>query len=353
MYCSKCGKEIPENIEFCRYCGNSKNNIIRKKHLRVIVPIIVIALIIIATIIYYLFIKDKNIIDTTNNKITEDTQEIYNRLKIDSNNLIDKATVEKVVNNIRDAKIHKTKYYSNPKIVNEIADILLCILSEGPRYIEKELEYEPILYMNKSEKNILAVKANTVLNAPSCIHFVNHLAYDGRTCPIVLRTYVDIETVILYDIAQIEPTEIQRFYKIEVSDARENLKIGEKIILKGYDQSELPESYITNYYNINGEPLEDLLATVTTKNIEDISIIKKDTTITGIEQAIKDGMIGEDYITKGISESKLSFAFSEGNLQMYYDSWEECLEDAQKLGILTSNENYLTMEEELEKYYNE
>ncbi len=71
--------------------------------------------------------------------------------------------------------------------------------------------------------------------------------------------------------------------------------------------------------------------------------------ITGIEQAIKDGMLGEDYLTKGVSESQLYFAFTDGNLQMYYDSWEECLADAKKLNIITSNEEYLTMEEVLDK----
>lgn len=59
---------------------------------------------------------------------------------------------------------------------------------------------------------------------------------------------------------------------------------------------------------------------------------------TGIEQAIKDGMIGKDYITEGVTESKLKSAYYDGNLQFYYDSWEECLKDAKKLKILRTNE---------------
>jgi len=34
----------------------------------------------------------------------------------------------------------------------------------------------------------------------------------------------------------------------------------------------------------------------------------------------------------------LRSAYYDGNLQMYYDSWEECLKDAKKLKILRSNE---------------
>ena len=87
-----------------------------------------------------------------------------------------------------------------------------------------------------------------------------------------------------------------------------------------------------------------------------ITLGNKDTSqneITGIEKAIQDGMIGKDYVTEGVSESKLKAAFLDGNLQLYYDNWDKCLEDAKKLNIITSDEEYLTMEEELEKYYNE
>lgn len=56
--------------------------------------------------------------------------------------------------------------------------------------------------------------------------------------------------------------------------------------------------------------------------------------LTGIEQAIEDKMIEDDYITNGVSEEWLHFAYSDGNLNLYYNSWEECLEDAKKLNIL-------------------
>lgn len=60
--------------------------------------------------------------------------------------------------------------------------------------------------------------------------------------------------------------------------------------------------------------------------------------ITGIEQAIQDGMIEEDYLTKGVTENELKFAYTDGNLQLYYDSWEDCLRDAKKLYILLPDE---------------
>ena len=56
--------------------------------------------------------------------------------------------------------------------------------------------------------------------------------------------------------------------------------------------------------------------------------------LTGIEQAVKDGQIGEDYISEGVSKETLHFAWSDGNLSFYYDNWEDCLQDAEDLGIL-------------------
>ncbi len=60
-------------------------------------------------------------------------------------------------------------------------------------------------------------------------------------------------------------------------------------------------------------------------------------TITGIEQAINDGMLN-NYIAVGVTEKELRSAYYDGNLQFYYDSWEECLKDAKKLKILRTNE---------------
>ena len=56
--------------------------------------------------------------------------------------------------------------------------------------------------------------------------------------------------------------------------------------------------------------------------------------LTGIEKAIKDGMLEQDIITNGITEERLRFTFSDGNLQMYYSNWEDYLQDAKTLKIL-------------------
>ena len=102
--------------------------------------------------------------------------------------------------------------------------------------------------------------------------------------------------------------------------------------------------YINNNKNnvIKNEPytstnnnVENSVSNVDTSNN---SIASNNSQLTGIEQAIQDGMIN-DYITEGVSESKLSFAFSEGNLQMYYDSWEACFEDAKKLNIIKNHDD--------------
>ncbi len=64
---------------------------------------------------------------------------------------------------------------------------------------------------------------------------------------------------------------------------------------------------------------------------------EKEENVTGIEQAINDEMIN-DYISVGVTEKELRSAYYDGNLQFYYDSWEECLKDAKKLKILRTNE---------------
>lgn len=117
-----------------------------------------------------------------------------------------------------------------------------------------------------------------------------------------------------------------------------------------------------NVIAINGEEFLNLsVNSLTDSSLYNNWLVKEDDieekdnrikdNITGIEQAIKDGAFE---VTDDLSESKLKAAFIDGNLQLYYDNWEKCLEDAQKLNIITSNKPYLTMEEELEQqYYNE
>lgn len=101
----------------------------------------------------------------------------------------------------------------------------------------------------------------------------------------------------------------------------------------------------TNYTNTYGcRPIVCLKSNVALKSngngTYSITLDNKNTVqneITGIEQAINDGMIGKDYITEGVTESKLKSVYYDGNLQLYYDSWDKCLEDAKKLNIIVSD----------------
>lgn len=91
-----------------------------------------------------------------------------------------------------------------------------------------------------------------------------------------------------------------------------------------------PERYNELSQMIKDNPFED-------KQVNDESNSDNQQTnseITGIQQAIKDGQMGDDCFENGISEEWLYFTWSDGNLQFYYDTWEECLQDAKDLGIL-------------------
>lgn len=91
-----------------------------------------------------------------------------------------------------------------------------------------------------------------------------------------------------------------------------------------------PERYNELSQMIKDNPFED-------KKVNDESNSENQQTnseITGIQQAIKDGRMGDDCFENGISEEWLYFTWSDGNLQFYYDNWEDCLQDAKDLGIL-------------------
>lgn len=65
---------------------------------------------------------------------------------------------------------------------------------------------------------------------------------------------------------------------------------------------------------------------------------KTENNITGIEQAIKDGMLSEEYMRTGITQEEIYSEYYNGNLNKYYTRWEACLTDAKKLNILRTNE---------------
>ena len=81
----------------------------------------------------------------------------------------------------------------------------------------------------------------------------------------------------------------------------------------------------------------------TQENISNSNTTKKEE-LTGIEKAIRDKMLN-DYISLGITEEELRSAYYDGNLQFYYDSWEQCLKDAKSLNILKDKEEITGIEE--------
>ena len=98
-------------------------------------------------------------------------------------------------------------------------------------------------------------------------------------------------------------------------------------ITEGKLRVEFYEGNLDKYYITYEECLEDAEKL-------DIIIQLNDSNLTGIERAIQEGAIGDDYLENGVSEEWLRFAWSDGNLGLYYDSWEECLQDAKDLNIL-------------------
>ena len=72
--------------------------------------------------------------------------------------------------------------------------------------------------------------------------------------------------------------------------------------------------------------------------------------LTGIEKAIQDGMISTNYLTEGVSEDTLKFAYSNGVLNTYYNNWEQCLNDAIKLNIIKKFESIYTFPKSVETF---
>lgn len=62
--------------------------------------------------------------------------------------------------------------------------------------------------------------------------------------------------------------------------------------------------------------------------------------ITGIEQAIKDGKLKQTYMNEGITEGKLKVEYYEGELEKYYTTFEECLADAKELNIIVDSSKF-------------
>lgn len=101
----------------------------------------------------------------------------------------------------------------------------------------------------------------------------------------------------------------------------------------GITEKELRSAYydgnLQMYYNSWEECLKDA---------KSLNIIKDERELTGIEEAIRDGMLDEKYMREGITQEEIYSEYHEGNLNKYYRRWETCLTDADKLGILRNND---------------
>lgn len=101
----------------------------------------------------------------------------------------------------------------------------------------------------------------------------------------------------------------------------------------GITEKELRSAYydgnLQMYYNSWEQCLKDA---------KSLNIIKDEKVLTGIEEAIRDGMLDEKYMREGITQEEIYFEYNEGNLNKYYRRWETCLTDADKLGILRNND---------------
>lgn len=322
----------------------------KKKNILIISGITIIILL--AVIIYLVTTKANTLKTETDNNITKDLEiqeNIVNVLKnLNANDFIDKSTVSNSANYIRDRKINYTTYSKNQNGKYIITNINL---SSGLGYggvadIYKELEYEPMLYMNKDEKKLIAVKTNTVI-CPYAEIFYKQAGTEQLEYT-TMKTYVDIETFIIYDITAATPEELKSYYRIEISKNSDNFNLGDNVIAIGYGNSSLSDKYLIDYYDINGNYLLDAISKFNNRrtdniqefnpsddNIEDLT--SPTSTSTGIAQAVKDGKIGEDILTEGISEEWLKFLYYDGNLQFYYETWDECLQDAQKLNIINED----------------
>lgn len=328
---------------------NNIENKTNKKKIIIWSIILVVISIIIITITYFVLNTKKepiqNIIggQTNSSNLTEDVQQIVDKIKqIDTYELIDKSTV---INSMNKIPITGSELNFYGSLTGEYKIHNFRPQYEVQKYLP--LEYEPILYMNKDNKKLLAVKANN--------SSINGLYIRYKEVPTEtffeteIMVYYYKEAIILYDITSIEPQEIQKFYMIKISDYRFNVDMNEHIIEIGYGQGNFNQNYLEGFYNSKGEELKYLLSSMSAIDMRDIVEFDPKgkyeyTNMTGIEKAIKDGLLEEKTLTEGISEETLRFLCSDGNLQMYYDNFEKCLEDARKLNILRE-----PTEEELKK----
>ena len=120
-----------------------------------------------------------------------------------------------------------------------------------------------------------------------------------------------------------------------IEQAIKDGKLKQTYINEGITEGKLKVEYYEGELERYYKTFEECLADAKELNI--IVDSSKFSNLTGIERAIKDGAIGDDYMTNGVTEDQLLAAL-DGNLGMYYTgNVEQCIEDARKLNILKEN----------------
>lgn len=290
MYCSKCGNEISEQDQFCSNCGNAIDNGILEEDIKkdsiigdssskpsknisknVIIVIIIVLIVILGVFVY---IKQKGKLSNKEENIVHTENETDNSI-----NDIPNETKEDITKN------EEESIEAEEIITNNEKDITLSEDYIGRWTDETEGANEIAIYKITYDK----------------VYFDLGIYRMGQIEDITA-------TIINNDTATFDTTGEDKEQGVAGTLKFENNTVTVNIIKSNWDYVDVGLSFTCDH--------------------------KMKTKITGIEQAIKDEMIGEDYLFEGVSEETLKRAYYDGNLQMYYDTWEECLSDAENLGIL-------------------
>lgn len=284
MYCKRCKKENPNDSTFCIYCGK-KLKVTRPRINKSVISTILVVLLILGiaiTCLYYMNIKEY--------KISTDTGDI--KIKINE------GIIQKGITNIRERHfepINRMGVIYNQN--NEPQHYLVLASGEGFKDVEG---FEGSIF--EIDYNVYSIDVKT-----------------GETKAGITRAPKETGT------DKILKQGAEKIIESGESFAIFNFKseIGTFVFSKEEDYT-VPENISSDDENIGSNlqyPQEGELFPISPG-------------LTGIEQAIKDGVL-KDCITNGTSEEWLHFAWSDGGwLQHYYNSWEECLQDAEDLGIL-------------------
>lgn len=178
MYCSKCGKEIPEDSKFCEHCGNKvKDNrhLVIDKRIIIMIGLVLISIITVC-IGMYIYKHNNNFTTSSINTANQDSKEdvIFEDLEVQENNGYKtfNFTIDDVISsylmNIDKVLIDKCGAYcqANPGTSRAIFSPNKQILSEYEKYVSDIT----IIYEDKSRK---VISVNTPLMTMQLVEFLS------------------------------------------------------------------------------------------------------------------------------------------------------------------------------------